>query len=339
MKGPTGSRLEEAESANRTSAAIVGAIPMVLIANLIVPEGGRTHGVAIACLDHLSAGLPVSGPAGDAADAGVLRVLDRLRAHAPCRYTCAMGSQRQPDRPRGAWATVRRGLAVLGVVVTAAGPAYAQTARKPASRPAAQKTPVKKVEPAALSCVASLGTGVRSGREFCDVLAGRDPAEGSRVTLPPHVGLARLTFELHNRHVFSEQQVKAGRAYAEYLATIGVLTLNNDLLSRAAVASSFRTAADLVDRIAVGDGSKAVKAVAPVGSETVSIEIPENVTEVSFLGERLTVQRAYSRDVFTTPGRPIAIVSHVEVEYTPVPPKPAPRKRTPVKKKPAPRTP
>jgi hypothetical protein len=223
----------------------------------------------------------------------------------------------------------------VAVAVLLGGAADVQTRRTPAAKKAPQPT----VEPAALSCVAPLGTGVMSGREYCDVLAGRDPAEGSRVAIPPHAGVARLTFELHNRHIYSEELIRAGRAYAEYIATIGVLTPNNDLLARAAVTGSFRSPADLLDRIAVGGGSKAVKAVAPIGAETITVEVPEDVTEVSFLGERLTVQRMLGRDVFTTAGRPIAIISNVTVEYTPAPPKPAPRKRAPVKKKRGPKTP
>jgi len=219
-----------------------------------------------------------------------------------------------------------------------AGPAEAQT-RKPAPKATPTKAPATKVEPAALACVAPLGSGVKTERQFCDVLAGRDPAEGSKVTIPPHVGVARLTFDLHNRHIYSEQMVKTGSAYAEYIATIGVLTMNNDLISRAAVTSSFRSPADLVDRIAVGGGSKGVKAIAPIGAETISMEIPGDITEVSFLGERLTVQRSLGRDVFTATGRPVAIISNVTVEYTPVPPKPAPKKKAPAKKKPAPKKP
>ena len=57
-----------------------------------------------------------------------------------------------------------------------------------------------------------------------------------------------LTFDLHNRHTYSEELIKTNRAYRRYTATIGVLTLDNTLLSRAVVQNEFRTAADLVDR-------------------------------------------------------------------------------------------
>jgi hypothetical protein len=51
---------------------------------------------------------------------------------------------------------------------------------------------------------------------------------------------------------------------------------------------------------------------------------------VSILGENLKVKRPDGDDFFTTPGRPIASISNVQIEYRPGP---APRK-TPVKKAP-----
>jgi hypothetical protein len=60
-----------------------------------------------------------------------------------------------------------------------------------------------------------------------------------------------------------------------------------------------------------------VKAVAPTGSETVIITIPAGVDQVSLLGEKLEAERAGGREVYTAPGRPIALVSNVMVEYRP----------------------
>ena len=85
-------------------------------------------------------------------------------------------------------------------------------------------------------------------------MAGRDPAAGVIIQIPPHKGPATLTFDLHNLQIYSEEQVKAHRAYARYTATIGVLTLDNTLISRAVVQSEFRTATDLVDRVGGGAG-------------------------------------------------------------------------------------
>ena len=163
---------------------------------------------------------------------------------------------------------------------------------------------------------------------FCDVLTGRDPAAGILITLPPHKGPVTLTFDLHNRQTYSEEQVQAAQAYARYTATIGVLTMDNTLISRAVVQNEFRTAADLVDRIGGGAGPGGVKAVAPTGSETVSITIPESEDEVSILGEKLTVDRADGTATYSSLGRPIAVLSHVMIEYRPGPPrKPAKKKR------------
>jgi hypothetical protein len=174
-----------------------------------------------------------------------------------------------------------------------------------------------------MTCPAPLGPGVQTGREFCDVLSGVDPAAGIVVTLPPHRGPATLTFELHNRHTYSEEQVRANRAFTRYSAVIGVLTMDGTLLSRAAVQSEFRRASDLVDRVAGGAGPGGVKAVAPTGTEHITIEVPEAAQAVSILGELLTIERADGSATYTAPGRPIAVISDVQIEYRSAP---APRR-------------
>ena len=78
---------------------------------------------------------------------------------------------------------------------------------------------------------------------------------GIVIPFPPHQGPVTLTFNLHNRHTYSEEQTKANRAYHRYTATIGVLALDNTLLSRFYVQSEFRTPGDLVDRILGGSWS------------------------------------------------------------------------------------
>jgi hypothetical protein len=184
-------------------------------------------------------------------------------------------------------------------------------------------------EAAMMMCPNPLGEGVQTHRMFCDVLTGRDPADGIVVDVPPHVGTARIIFELHNRHMYSEELIKSNRAYRRYTATIGVLTMDNTLLSRAVVQNEFRTASDLVDRIGGGAGPGGVKAVAPTGAEPISIEIPEGEERVSILGEKLVVERLDGTDNFMLPGQPVAIISNVIIEYRPAPPKraPAPRRR------------
>src|SRR5688572_26384711 len=142
------------------------------------------------------------------------------------------------------------------------------TPRKPA--PAARKPTIA---PAEMTCPSPLGTGIKTKREYCDVLTGRDPKAGILIKLPPHRGNVTLRFNLHNRHTYSEEEVRMKRAFASYIAGIGVLTLDNTLLTRAAIASEFRRADDLLERIGGGAGPGGVKAVAPVGVEPITLEI------------------------------------------------------------------
>ncbi len=211
---------------------------------------------------------------------------------------------------------------VAGLAVFADVSAQSRPARKPATPPA----PVLKTEVPEITCPAPLGTGVNTKQAFCDVMTGRDPAQGVLVKLPPHRGPVTLSFDLHNRQTYSEEQVKANRAFARYTATIGVLTADNTLVSRAIVQSEFRNEKDVVDWIAGGAGPGGVKAVAPTGTEQVSVQIPEAEDEVSLLGEKLTVERPDGNVTYVSPGRPIAVVSNVRIEYRPAPPKPAPKK-------------
>jgi hypothetical protein len=211
----------------------------------------------------------------------------------------------------------------------------AQT-RKPATR-----IPAKPVEPprsikvsADVTCPSVLGIGVVSKIPFCDVVVSRTHAEGILVRITPHKGPVTLSFDLHNRHTYSEEQVKAGRAYASYTATMGVLTPEGSLITRGVVRSEFRTVRDLVDRISGGAGPGGVKAVAPTGTEPIIVDLPEAVSQVSLLGEKLSVVRVDGTETFSAAGRPIAVVSNVMVEYVPPPPPKAPAPKTRVKKHP-----
>ena len=218
----------------------------------------------------------------------------------------------------------------------AAKTAPKQTTAKPTAKPGAKTAPLpaRVAEPAKVTCPHVLGTGLGSRLEFCDVLTGRNPAEGILIKLPVHRGPLTLTFDLHNRHMYSEDLVKAGKAYANYTSTIGVLTMDGTLLARGVVRSEFRTAKDLVDRIGGGAGPKGMKAVAPVGRERISIDVPEEVTEVSLLGEKMTVLSLNGTETFTSLQRPIAVISNVYVDYQPPPKPPAkPAAKTPAKKK------
>src|SRR5688572_21536977 len=210
-----------------------------------------------------------------------------------------------------------------------------KTTRKAPQRAAKKvpEVPLSRIQ-AEWRCMSELGVGVSTGRRFCDVLTGNDPKEGVLVTIPPHRGPVTMSFELHNRHTYSAELVKLKQAYRKYTATIGVLSMDNTLVDRAVVQSEFRTEKDLFDRISGGAGPGGVKAVAPSGDEFITIELPEDVgDQVSVLGEKLSVMSPDGVDNFNSPGRPIATISNVMLEYRPgPPPKKAPVKKTPAKK-------
>jgi hypothetical protein len=197
--------------------------------------------------------------------------------------------------------------------------------RKPVRKPPPPAPPIKVVPE--VTCPTPLGIGVTTKLSFCDVMTGRDPSAGMLIAIPPHQGPVTLTFDLHNRHMYSDEQMKANRAHARYTATVGVLTLDNTLISRAVVQNEFRTATDLVDRIGGGAGPGGVKAVAPTGVEPITVTIPEGEDQVSILGEKLTYERIDGSATYTSPGRPVAIVSNVMIEYRPAPPPPPAKKR------------
>src|SRR5262245_58222550 len=200
-------------------------------------------------------------------------------------------------------------------------PGSAQTRRTPPAPALTKAAPD-------VTCPAPLGVGVRTKTSFCEVLAGRDPLGGVLIKLPPHRGPLTLTFDLHNLHLYSEEQVKANRAYARYTATIGVMTMDNTLISRAVVQNEFRAAGDLYDRVGGGAGPGGVKAVAPTGIESVVIAVGEAEQQVSLLGEKVTVESMTGAPTtFSQPGRPIAVASNMMIEYRPAPPKPTPRRK------------
>jgi hypothetical protein len=213
-----------------------------------------------------------------------------------------------------------------------APPVHAQTKKTPARRPApARKAPARPPAPAPLTrvpatlvCPSELGDGVTTKRRFCDVLTGLDPKSGIVITVPPHRGPVTLSFEVHNRHTYSAELVKRKVGYRRYTATIGVLLMDGTLIDRAVVDSEFRTEKDLYDRVGGGAGPGGVKAVAPTGAEFVQFTVPEGTVEVSVLGEKLTEMRPDGTDQFSAPGRPVATISNVMLEYRPGPP---PKKR------------
>ena len=211
------------------------------------------------------------------------------------------------------------------VALLLAVPLSAQTRKPPARKPAPPVVALKKVVPE-VTCPTPLGVGLKTKVTYCEVMAGRDPAGGVLIPIPSHKGPATLSFDLHNLHLYSEEQVRAKRAFSRYTATIGVLTMDNTLISRAIVQSEFRTAVDLVDRVGGGAGPGGAKAVAPTGTEPITISIPEGEEQVSLLGEKLMVERIDGTAAYTQAGRPIAVISNVALEYKPGPPPRKPKR-------------
>jgi hypothetical protein len=220
-------------------------------------------------------------------------------------------------------------LAVLVSLGCATFAIQAQSKKKPATA-----KPVLRTEAIAIECPNVLGDGVTSGERYCDIVTATDVKNGAVIRLPKHRGVAVVSFELHNRQMYSAELVRSGRGYTRALATIVAAGMDGTVLQRNAVLSEFRKESDLIERIAGGAGPGGVKAVAPVGTEKVVLEVPEAYDAIALVGESLSITRMDGNETVRAPGRPIAIVSNAQVQYQPAPPKKAP----PPKKKPARRT-
>ena len=172
-------------------------------------------------------------------------------------------------------------------------------------------------EPVEVRCPEVLGVGVTTNVPFCDVLIQSDPTLAITVVLPSRRGEATLSFDLHNRHTYSEDEVRAGRAYTRYLAEVAIATSAGDILARRYVLSEFRAAPDLVDRVGGGAGPQGMKAIAPAGVERVFVPVPAGVERVVIAGQNLDVRRFdQTRDEVRTVGRAIAVISNAQIEYT-----------------------
>lgn len=192
--------------------------------------------------------------------------------------------------------------------------AIALCAAAPVAAAAAQTTVTEPVE---VRCPEVLGVGVTTNVPFCDVLIQSDPTLAITVVLPSRRGEATLSFDLHNRHTYSENEVRAGRAYTRYLAEVAVATAAGDILARRYVLSEFRAASDLVDRVGGGAGPQGMKAIAPAGVERVFVPVPAGVERVVIAGQHLDVRRFdQTTDEVRTVGRAIAVISNAQIEYT-----------------------
>jgi hypothetical protein len=217
-------------------------------------------------------------------------------------------------------------LALLVGLCCATAAIQAQSKKKPA--PA---RPVSRTEAIAIECPNILGDGVTSGERYCDIVTASDVKNGTVIRLPKHRGVAVVSFELHNRQMYSAELVRSGRGYTRALATIVAAGMDGTLLQRNAVLSEFRKESDLIERISGGAGPGGVKAVAPIGTERVVLEVPQDCDAIALVGESLSITRLDGNETIKAPGRPIAVVSRAQIRYQPAPPKKAP----PPKKKPA----
>src|SRR4029079_11959131 len=121
-------------------------------------------------------------------------------------------------------------------IALAAAPEAAQKRRPLPKKPARKAAEVQpKTTTPEVKCPSLIGMGVKTVRSFCDVPAGRDPQQGILITLPPHAGPGTLTFDLHARHLYSDDEIKSGKSYARYRVVIGALTMKSELLTRGAV--------------------------------------------------------------------------------------------------------
>jgi hypothetical protein len=162
-------------------------------------------------------------------------------------------------------------------------------------------------------CPSDLGRGVKSKRAFCDIAASTDAAKGVTMRIPPHTGPSILRFDLHNRFAVAGRSLPFARASA----LVAVLNANSGaVIDRAAVMSELRVELDLFDRI-VGTGPGGTKAIAPGRPQAATITIPATVSEISIVGVRVELTTKDGSEVFSSPGRPVAIVSNLRLEYRP----------------------
>jgi hypothetical protein len=168
------------------------------------------------------------------------------------------------------------------------------------------------------ACAASLGAGVKSRRTFCDVITASGPVDSVSMTIPARTGVATLFFDLHNRFGVPVVTGFPGASYTRHEAVIRVIRSDGEVLGRAAVIREFRTTADLFDQLSGGTRPGGVKGVAPGPPEAVRFSIPAEVAAVGIVGESLRVRTATGDDeTYDAPGRPVAIVSNIRLEYRP----------------------
>ena len=198
--------------------------------------------------------------------------------------------------------------AVLTCLVCAPAWLFARAPQRAAGRAAVPKVST------AVKCAADLGLGVKSGRRFCDVIIAGTAADSIAVTIPAHRGVAKLYFDLHNRFALPPDAAPPAQIFTRNSAIVAVVGPKAEI-GRGASVSEFRTGADLFDRIA-GGGTGGVKSVGPGPATPIEMTIPAGSSAVGIIGVRLEVLTRLGKQTYDTPGRPVAIVSNLRVEYT-----------------------
>jgi hypothetical protein len=205
-----------------------------------------------------------------------------------------------------------RGLALAVVALILAAGLVEPAARQRSTA----KPPARRVS-TAFRCAAELGTGVASRRRFCDVIVASVAAQSVSLTIPAHTGAATLLFDLHNRFAIPAADADPAGVFVRHVAVVAVIRQTGEVIGRGAVARDYRSPKDLFDRIAGAGRGAPPKADAPGAPMPVQVEIPAGVSVVGIVGTRLEEWRASGRGAFDSPGRPIAIVSNVRVDYVP----------------------
>jgi hypothetical protein len=143
------------------------------------------------------------------------------------------------------------------------------------------------------------------------------PVESIMATLAPHRSPVRLQFDLHNRFAVPPIPREPAQAFARHSAVVAVVGPKAEI-GRAVVVGEYRTPTDLFDRLAGGAGPGGVKAVAPGSPTAVEMTIPAGINSVGIVGVRIEMTTRLGTQIFDTPGRPIAMLSNLRIDTSPV---------------------
>ena len=104
-----------------------------------------------------------------------------------------------------------------------------------AGAPQRARGPATKTTTAA-TCAAELGTGQKSGRQFCDVILATSGTASIAMMIPAHRGTAELSFDLHNRFAVPPESMDVAQAFARQVAVVSVIGPKGEIGRAVAVA-------------------------------------------------------------------------------------------------------